>query len=358
MKLIYKIIKNINKPLKVWYYFRNYFVLIISKSYLRFWIYPAYWRLNYHKLLGHFKFYNNKNFIGKNNKRYISIIPNQGAGIGHQFCNWNTALIFAHLFKLNFVHYPLKGRWDDFLGFGKGEIQYKDIKKNKSIKKVRLPLIRGHNDLKGNKILNDLINNNYKKDILFILETDQSYYDQTITAQFLKEKYWKNKFRSEPNNNFSKNNLNIAVHIRRGDIVQMKKKNEGNWEDRWMNNLYFVKIIENVKDVLKEHELDIHIYSQGNKEEFLEFDRFKNVTYHLNEDELASSYNIVLADILILSPSGFSYLAAIISYGLKIAKYPWWHYIPEDNEWFRSNSEGVFDFQKFKEVVKEKFKII
>ena len=90
----------------------------------------------------------------------------------------------------------------------------------------------------------------------------------------------------------------------------------------------------------------------------MEFDKFKNVTYHFNEDELASFNNIVLADILILSPSGFSYLAAIISYGLKIARNPWWHYIPEDNEWFRSNSEGVFNFQKFKEMVKEKFKII
>ena len=224
MKLIYKILKYINTPLEIWHYFRNYVVITTSKSSFRFWFYHSYWRFNYHKLSK--KFNNNKN-IKKDVKKYITIIPNQGAGIGHQFCNWNTALIFAHQFKLSFVHYPLKGRWDDFLCFGIGEIPYKEIKKNKSVKKVRLPFIQWHNDLKEREVLDDLINSYYKKDVLFILETDQSYYEQTITTQFLKAKFWKNRVRNKPNNNLDNKKLNIAVHIRRGDIVQMKKKMRG-----------------------------------------------------------------------------------------------------------------------------------
>ena len=52
---------------------------------------------------------------------------------------------------------------------------------------------------------------------------------------------------------------------------------------------------------------------------------------------------MVVADILILSPSSFSYKAGIISRGIKIAKYPWWHEIPNNSEWLRSDEDGNFN---------------
>jgi hypothetical protein len=42
-----------------------------------------------------------------------------------------------------------------------------------------------------------------------------------------------------------------------------------------------------------------------------------------------------LADILITSPSAFSYMAGILCNGLKLANYPWWHDIPERDDWIR-----------------------
>ena len=89
--------------------------------------------------------------------------------------------------------------------------------------------------------------------------------------------------------------------------------------------------------------MDIHIFSQGNIVDFREFEKLENVVYHLDEDEYQTFHSMIVADILILSPSSFSYFAGLISKGLKIAKYPWLHEIPEDSEWIHSDENGNFN---------------
>jgi hypothetical protein len=327
---------------------------IIAHSIFRFWIYPSYWRYLFTNILSNFGMWQlHQANIDKlsNNTRYLTGIPNPYAGIGHQLCNWNTAFIFASKYNLKFVHYPFtsklkKSDWDKFLGFGEGELQYDEIIKNKLLKIVKLPRIWWNTDDKiGQDIVNKIINCTYLgSNILFHLDSDQSVYDYTVVQKEMRTKYWNTRNKNPINYEFKQDRLNIAVHIRRGDILKLNK-NEKNFQERWLDNKYFINIINAIKNLLPEANIDIHIFSQGNSSDFKEFEKIDNVVYHLDEDEYQTFHSMIVADILLLSPSSFSYFTGLISKGLKIAKYPWLHEIPEDSEWIRSDKNGSFNPQ-------------
>ncbi len=319
---------------------------LIAHSIFRFWIYPSYWRYLFTKFLNKFSLWQPQMNVETNHSRYLTGVPNLYAGIGHQLCNWNAALIFARKYNLKFVHHPLKlkaSKWEEFLGFGEEELLYENIVNTKSIKIVKLPRVWWHtNDTKGQYIVNEIINYAYPgNNILFHLANDQSVYDYTVVQDILRTKYWNHKKNNPLKCDFRQDRLNIAVHIRRGDILQMNKKDK-NFQQRWLDNSYFINIINIIKSQIDDN-IDIHLFSQGNIADFSDFAKINNVIYHLEADEYQTFHNMIVADILIVSPSSFSYFAGIISQGLKIVKYPWLHELPEDSEWIRSDENGDFN---------------
>ncbi len=320
---------------------------LIAHSIFRFWIYPSYWRYLFVKFLK-LPIPQPNIEIEANNTRYLTGVPNAYAGIGHQLCNWNAALIFASKYNLKFVHHPLiskfkQSSWEEFLGFGDGELLYDEISTKQSIKIVKLPRIRWNTaDPTGHDIVTKIINYAYPgSNILFHLAKDQSVYDYTTFRDILRKKYWNTRNNNSLKCGFRQGKLNIAVHIRRGDIMQMNKKDK-NFQQRWLDNSYFLNIISTIKNKISDN-IDIHIFSQGNVANFSDFDEIGNVIYHLDEDEYQTFHSMIVADILLVSPSSFSYFAGIISQGLKIAKYPWLHELPEDSEWIHSDENGNFN---------------
>jgi hypothetical protein len=322
----------------------------------RFWFYPAYWRYRYQTCLNQIRLVTPPAPVTADfaQRRYITIVPNLYAGIGHQLANWNTALILSRRYQLQFVHHPLAGKWESFLGFGEGEVKYADVISDKSLKCINLPRINANcdrnncyirkDDIQGNQILTGIITTAYPgNNVLFHLTFNQNSYDQTPTAPMLREKYWKQRQKRPIAYPFDSSQLNIAVHVRRGDVTEMKQKNTSNWQTRWLSNHYFVTILKTIHQLLPGTPIHIYIYSQGHPEEYEEFNQFQNVTFHLDKDVFQTFHGMVVADILVTSPSSFSYKAGFISTGLKIARYPWWHHIPQNEEWIRSNDQGEFD---------------
>lgn len=117
---------------------------VIAHSVFRFWIYPSYWRYLLTRVLRKFGMLQPNVQLESSHARYLTGVPNPYAGIGHQLCNWNAGLIFANKYNLKFVHHPLVSKlkesmWEEFIGFGDGELLYDEILKNKSIKRVNLP---------------------------------------------------------------------------------------------------------------------------------------------------------------------------------------------------------------------------
>lgn len=156
------------------------------------------------------------------------------------------------------------------------------------------------------------------------IETNMEYFHNSQSFEKIKQLFYANN-KSPYNNNI----INIAVHIRRP--VSFDTRIEGtNTSDE-----YFLQSMQTAQRFYSEEKKQIlfHIYSQGKEENFQMYKHFP-VQFHLEDDTFSSFIGMVYADMLIISPSSFSYTAALLSNG-KIIYKPFWH--PPRAHWFMCN---------------------
>jgi hypothetical protein len=298
-----------------------------------FFLYRSYW----HKII-----YQNKK--AQNNKTglvYYTALPHIGAGIGHQIANYISGLHHAGYLGLLFAHTPFYDiKWEKLLGFGENEIQIKDLKR---IKKRRLPFFE-KNDVDVQKKIID----SYKgESVVFIEEQDQPYINNYSEMAFLKRKFYASRARKEDKLIYSKENLNIAIHIRRGDIMVNNSIVNPIHEIRYQDNSYYVNALNCIIDNIKtEKNIYVYIYSQGNKENFPEFKDFNNVIFCLDMNPYNSFLHLVYADILVTSKSAFSYIPTLLSDGIKICPENFWYAYPKSDDWILTDEQGFFDVSK------------
>jgi hypothetical protein len=263
-----------------------------------------------------------------NTKQYFTAIPNKGAGIGHQLANWIAGYWFTKQFNLNFTHSPFSSlEWESFLGFGENESSLQELLKNQNYKKVKLPLFNETNEKE-----------------IFVCEQDQVYKDQYGVIEEIKRKFQNANSRKVESLIFKKDYFNIAIHVRRGDIVIGQENGNENLQMRWQSNDYFTKLLSQVVQNVKTRKpIAIHLFSQGEKKEFSEFDKFKNMHYCLGMSAQDSFLHMVNADLLITSKSSFSYKPALLSDGIKVCPENFWHSYPSTNNFVLVNDEGKFD---------------
>jgi hypothetical protein len=138
---------------------------------------------------------------------------------------------------------------------------------------------------------------------------------QSEHMQFLKKCFWENKNKKCFNND----NLNVAVHIRRENPIDRGSAGER----ATTPNSYYLNIMNRIRKKYANKKVLFHIYSQGNQTNFKEFKNEDTVLY-LDHDLIESFFGMVSADVLVMSPSSFSYAAAMISDG-EIYYKPFWH---------------------------------
>jgi hypothetical protein len=132
---------------------------------------------------------------------------------------------------------------------------------------------------------------------------------------FIKECFWKNKDR----NYFNNNKFNVAIHIRRENIID-----RGLAGDRVTTpNSYYLSVMNNIRNTYKDKNIQFHIYSQGNITNFTDLIS-DDVMFYINYDIIETFKGLVSAEVLVTSPSSFSYVAALISDG-KIYYKKFWH---------------------------------
>ncbi|MBB3054370.1 hypothetical protein [Mucilaginibacter gotjawali] len=313
----------------------NSFILRkIDGTPLQFRLYRAYW---------HYKLNSNKKAINAEFKstHFLTQKPNYGAGIGHQLANWNSGLYFSGLFKVRFAHFPFStAKWENFLGFGEGELLAPPFFTDKRFKVVRLPRF---NSIKKEEIqlIGDIINSYERPFILFLLEIDQGYVNQFDTYQLLSEKFFKAKARKNDRLIFSPEKFNIAIHIRR----RMKIETEEVWKERGLNNDYYATILRKVLALLKHNKIaEVYLFSQGNINDFPEFKEFDNIHYCMDMGPEDSVLHMINADLLISSKSSFSYKPALISRHIQICPASFWHGYPSSSNYILADNSG--DFKK------------
>jgi hypothetical protein len=321
--------------------------LLVSKMYntvFQFKIYPSYW---------HYRLTGNKSRPAATiDTHYLFAKPNYGAGIGHQLANWNAGLYFAGLFGLQFVHFPFSSNlWESSLGLGEDLITVNELKKKK-FKRIRLPKFDSK-DPAQIALIKNIIESYRKENLMFSLEMDQGYWRQFETFPILREKFFKSRSRKNDHLMYSATSFNIAIHVRRGDITEMRNSDTSSWKDRWLDNSYYVTVLRALLTELKfQKEVDLYIFSQGHEDDFSEFKEFENVNYKLNVNAIDSFVHMVYADVLITSKSSFSYKPALISRGIKICPRSFWHEYPQTADYILADDRGIFDMQGLRELRK------
>ena len=300
-------------------------------------IYPYLYKSYWHCLIS------NKYKAKNNNISYFSAQPNPGAGIGHQMANWIAGYWYAKQFGLHFAHIPFSSNeWEVFLGFGENEPHVRDLVQT-GYKKRRLPLFDEKN-LEEVERIKKIIASYSGKKIIFIAEQDQFYRDQFGVMETIQQKFYNAPTRYNDQLIFDKIHFNIAIHVRRGDI--MNDPENPNLQMRYISNDYFKNVLDSVLKKVKTNKL-IHIYffSQGKPEDYLEFTQYKNLHWCLDMGAQESFLHMVYADCLITSKSSFSYKPALLNKGLKICPYDFWHGYPKSNDWILANENGKLEFK-------------
>jgi hypothetical protein len=319
---------------KLVHYSRN------KKFYL--YLYCSYW---------HYKFSSNKKET--NNTCYYTARPNSGAGIGHQLANWIAGYWFAKQFGLKFAHLPFStSKWEDFLGFGEGEMNVKELVKT-GYKVRKLPLFDEYNSDEVLKI-KAIIQSYAGKKIVFIAEQDQGYRDQFGVMWDIKRKFNHALSRRNDLIVFDTAHFNIAVHVRRTVIIdgRVTEENETVRAKRWLSSDYYEKVLKQVVENIQiSKPLSIYLFSTGKPEEFAEFSKYGEVYFCSDMDEYTSFLHLVRADLLITSKSSFSYKPALMNDAIKVCPRNFWHSYPDNKQWILAENDGTFDVSKLKQVL-------
>lgn len=213
-------------------------------------------------------------------------------GFGSQYMRIIKIYIFCKLQNLNFVYRPLstvEHNYSNDVNFIEKLESFINLKNN-------IPNINNYDNVKS-------------VDYYSIAQYCESNIDAMFESdhlKFIKKCFWENKDK----NVFKNNKTNVAVHIRRENIID-----KGLAGSRVSTpNSYYLNIMNVIREKYKNKNLLFHIYSQGDIENFKMLQE-KDVEFHLDEDLCKTFLEFVAADILVISPSTFSFCAALLSDG-------------------------------------------
>ena len=292
---------------------------------------------------------------------YITQIPNDGAGIGHQMSNILGGVHIARTLGINYAYPGLKGKdeWEKFLGVSDSSKSLVELKRQGY--KIKMLPCFSTDDLSdersskntdnlsvkscGLATIKKIIQSYAGEKIIFSVYLDQSYKNQYEEADYIKTRFEASESRKNDKLLYDKDNINIAIHIRRGDIVVGQKTGEETLTKRWLDIEYYEDIIHKLFDYLRENNPKkkpvIYNFSEGNTEAYQIFKKYGEVVYCFDMSAIDSFLHMVRADYLILSKSSFSYIPALLSDGIRICPPGFWHGYPEDKKWIIANNEKI-----------------
>ncbi len=303
-------------------------------------IFRAYWHYLLHK----------KQSYTPTAELYYGARPNPGAGIGHQMANWIDGYYWAtRKWHLKFAHFPFSTQqWDEFLGFGYGESSVPELKR-KEYRLRRLPQF-SEDDPASIELIKSIIASYQGKKIIFWPPQDHFYKEQYGVMKEIQEKFYNAPARKQDKLIYSKAHINIAIHVRRGDI--MVDPQNPNLTMRYQNNDYFENVLKQVVDTIGNVKpVHIYLFSQGKPEDYPGFTVYPHLHWCLDMTAQDSFLHMVYADILITSKSSFSYKPALLNRAIKICPRNFWHSYPPTSDWILAEDNGMFDVNKLTKIL-------
>lgn len=229
----------------------------------------------------------------------------QGGGVGAQIEAAASLILFAHDHRMRYVHWPLRrvehddgqsgwaDRWERFFNFGLGELTIWE-----AIELAGPPRFADWlHDVRRLNVGNFYVTRNGR----LYAHTFPNRYRSILER--LREKY---NSTPKPTPRLSPKQVNIAVHVRRGDI--------GHDNYRYTANDVIVRRLRNV--LAATGPSLVHIYSEGKPSEFGPLQDVGEL--YLDGCPFQTFHDLVSADVLMTSRSSFSYVAALLSKGVKV----------------------------------------
>lgn len=283
----------------------------------------------------------NRSKSGDYSELYFAARPNPGAGIGHQMANWIAGYWFAKELGLKYAHIPFSDEmWENFLGFYSNEETVEELKK-KGYRIVRIQKFDEDNE-KETALIKQIISSYNGTRTVFLAEQDQFYKDQYGVRDVIQEKFFAAPAREKDRLIYDASAFNIAIHVRRGDIVQKQNRYNANLSMRFQKNDYFVNALDTALKYLNDkNNIQIYLFSQGKPEDFKEFTKFENMHFCLDMSARDSFLHMVYADALITSKSSFSYKPALLNRGVKFSPAVFWHGYPDEENWILLDEYGL-----------------
>lgn len=218
-------------------------------------------------------------------------------GFGSQFQEAICAVIYAELTNKKFIYTPFKEM----------EHNYSDDP-NFISRKEWLTNFIGNFDINTNRGMPPEAN--YKA----FVDNHIIQASKTIALERVKKIFRANK---KAENHFCNNNFNIAVHVRRPNPHDSRVLGTD------VPDEVFLDVIGALRKLFASKNPLFHIYSQGEKERFTQF-YAPDIALHLDESVEDTFISMVLADVLVTSPSSLSYVAGLLSEGI-VYYIPFWH---------------------------------
>lgn len=138
----------------------------------------------------------------------------------------------------------------------------------------------------------------------------------------------------------------VAVHIRRGDVSEIQSR-----ETHFTPNGPIRASLAKSLAVLRSANINpiVQVFSQGKPEDFVEFLEF-SPQFHLNRPAIETFRLMVEADVLLMARSAFSYVAALLSDGIKL--YDPFQEAPLPS-WITRDAKGDFDTARLRDLIEQ-----
>lgn len=267
-------------------------------------------------------------------------------GLGHQLAGWISGYLWARDLGLRYTGGSISRDPDGLFNFVTEPT-------TAGGSRVRLLSVLDERDQRSATVLRGQVNKALiaakGMPVNFELALDQPRWDQTPAAAAIRAAVLGGSHGAMLEQIGATNQPYIAMHIRRGDVdPAMMGGSTG--QSRWIDEEWYVSLVRRLRQNPQFAGLEVRLYALGASQDFPLLSR-EGVTLCLNRDRDLDFIELCAATILVVAPSSFSFTAGLASNGAVIARYPWWHQIPDSGSWVRADPKGSFSMSALERAV-------
>ncbi len=272
-------------------------------------------------------------------ENYMTEEPTRTSGFGHGLGSWRAGYINSCVFDLPYAYHPMVNeKWDKALGLGEGERSVDELLKA-GYKKVLLPYyVPGEKD--SYEIIKKIIDSYKDEKVIFFNGPDQRSggYPEEPGNEFIRKKFYSSSARKNDKTPYKDGKINVAVHVRRGDVKESVDAGETHLLGYWLDDSYYIGLLDLISGM--NDKICFYLFSEGDREDFRAFEKYGDrISFYLNESAQDTFINMCRADLLLIAPSSFSREAGNINKNLKIASDKQKGY-PDNGQWIIADKNG------------------